>query len=92
MSHDDAVRMQLPDLDGAMLSTVMEGSPAYRAGIRPLDIIRSWGGIPVREFRDLYRLAETTPPNETVTVTLLRSGQEHTTNVTVGRLPELSEL
>ncbi len=92
VSHDDAVRMQLPDLDGAMLSTVMEGSPAYRAGIRPLDIIRSWGGIPVREFRDLYRLAETTPPNETVTVTLLRSGQEHTTNVTVGRLPELSEL
>ena len=87
VDHDDAVRMQLPDLDGAKLSTVVIGSPAHRAGIQPLDVIRSWDGIPIREYKNLFYLAETTPPNTTVTVTLFREGQEHTVPVTVGQLP-----
>lgn len=88
VNHDDAVRLQLPDLDGAKLRTVVSGSPAFAAGIRRYDIIRTWDGIPIKEFRDLFRLAETTPPNTTVEVTLLRNGKEHMTNVTVGILPD----
>ena len=88
VNHDDAVRLQLPDLDGAKLRTVVSGSPAFEAGIRPYDIIRSWDGIPIKEFRDLFRLAETTPPNTTVNITLLRGGKEHMTQVTVGTLPD----
>ena len=88
VNYDDAVRLQLPDLDGAKLATVVSGSPAFQAGIRPYDIIRTWDGIPIKEFRDLFRLAETTPPNTSVEITLLRGGKEHRTNVTVGTLPE----
>ena len=88
VDYDDAVRLQLPDLDGAKLATVASGSPAFQAGIRPYDIIRTWDGIQIKEFRDLFRLAETTPPNTTVEITLLRGGKEHRTNVTVGTLPE----
>lgn len=88
VNYDDAVQMQLPDLDGAKLTQVVRGSPAYRAGIRPLDIIRSWDGIPIKEFKNLFYLAETTPPNTTVNVTLIRDGHEHTLPVTVGRLPQ----
>ena len=92
VNHDDAVRLQLPDLDGAKLATVVSGSPAFQAGIRPYDIIRTWDGIPIKEFRDLFRLAETTPPNTTVEITLLRGGKEHRTNVTVGKLPDSRRL
>ncbi len=88
VDHDDAVRLQLPDLDGAKLASVVSGSPAYQAGIRPYDIIRTWDGIHIREFRDLFRLAETTPPNTRVEITLLRAGKEHRTMVTVGTLPD----
>lgn len=88
VSHGDALRMQLPDLDGAKLQTVFEDSPAYRAGMQPYDVIRSWNGTPIKEYRDLFRLAETTRPNTRVKVTLIRGGQEHTTEVTVGTLPE----
>jgi serine protease Do len=78
----------LPDLFGARLSQVVPNSPAYLAGFRPDDVIRAWNDIEIKEFKTLFRLAETTPPNETVDVTLLRKGEIHHTKVTLGELPE----
>ena len=88
VDHYDALKMQLPDLDGAKLATVARDSPAERAGIRRGDIIRRWNGIEVKEFNNLFRLAETTPPDTRVEVTILRNGQERLTEVVVGTLPE----
>lgn len=87
VNYRDAVRMQLPDLDGAKLSDVVPGSPAYQAGIRPDDIIRSWNGMEVKEFKNLFRFAEMTKPRTRVKVSLFRNGEEHVTEVTVGQLP-----
>lgn len=87
VEYRDAVRMQLPDLDGAKLSRVVPGSPAYHAGIRRNDIIRSWNGMEVKEFKNLFRFAEMTKPRTRVKVSLLRNGEERVTEVTVGTLP-----
>lgn len=87
VDYHDAVQMQLPDLHGAKLRDVLNGSPAYRAGIRPNDIIRSWNGTEIKEFKNLFRLAETTRPNTRVKVTLLRDGREHETEVIIGTPP-----
>jgi S1-C subfamily serine protease len=84
----DVQRLNLPDLNGAKLSSVSINSPADRAGIRPNDIIRSWNGIEIKEFKSLFRLAEMTRPNSTVAVTLLRNGQEHQATITLGELSE----
>lgn len=83
----DFARLQLPDLDGAKLAEVVPGSPAYQAGIRKNDIIRSWNGMEVKEFKNLFRFAEMTKPNTRVKVALLRNGEERQTEVTVGQLP-----
>ena len=88
----DAVRMHLPDLDGAKLARVVPGSPAYRAGIRQNDIIRSWNGMDVKEFKNLFRFAEMTKPSTRVKVSLLRNGEEHVTEVIVGTLPQPRQL
>ena len=88
VDHFDALRLKMTDLDGAKLARVARDSPAERAGIRQGDIIRSWNGIEVKEFKNLFRLAETTRPDTRVEVTLLRNGQEHLTEVVVGTLPE----
>ena len=87
VDYHDAVQMQLPDLHGAKLRDVVAGSPAHRAGIRPNDIIRSWNGTDIKEFKNLFRLAETTRPNTLVKVTLLRDGEERQTDVIVGTPP-----
>jgi serine protease Do len=88
VSFYDSQRLNLPDLSGAKLNQVVPNSPAYMAGIRPDDVIRMWNNIEVKEFKTLFRLAETTRPHETVDVTLLRDGKEHQTRVTLGELPD----
>jgi S1-C subfamily serine protease len=88
VDFDDVLQMQVPDLDGAKLSDIRTGSPAYNAGIRRGDIIRSWDGIEIKEFKDLYRVAEKAEPNSRVLVTLIRDGQERSTEVVVGTLPD----
>jgi serine protease Do len=84
----DARRMQLADLNGAKLLQVLSQSPAYRAGIRENDIIRSWNGIEIKEYKTLFRLAEMTEPYTTVDITLLRNGEQLRTQVTLDKLQE----
>jgi serine protease Do len=88
VSFYDSQRLNMPDLFGARLSRVEPDSPAFIAGIRPDDVIRAWNDIEIKEFKSLFRLAETTPPNETVDVTLLRNGELHHTKVKLGELPD----
>ncbi len=84
VDYFDATRMHMPDLDGAKADIVELGSPAYQAGIRRGDIIRSWGGRDVKEYNDLFRFAETARPNSSVQVKLIRDGTEHLTDVVLG--------
>jgi S1-C subfamily serine protease len=88
VSYYDSLQMNLPDLFGAKLNQIVPDSPASMAGFKPGDIIRAWNNIEIKEFKTLFRLAETTPPNETVDVVLLRNGKEHRTKVTLGVLAE----
>ena len=82
----DARLMNLPDLNGAKLTLVLDNSPAAKAGIQRNDIIRKWNGIEIKGHKRLYRLAEMTSPNSIVDVTLIRNGEEYQTKVTVGEL------
>ena len=88
VDHRYALKMQLPDLDGAKLESVQPGSPAHHAGIRQWDVIRTWDGVDVKDYKHLFRLAEMTSPDSRVKVSLVRDGQEHLAEVTVGTLPD----
>ena len=87
VNHWAAKRLGLPDLDGALLQRVERGTPAYQAGLRRLDVVRTWNDQPVHSFNTLYRLAERTEPGSVVEVSLIRDGQPHVATVTVGELP-----
>ncbi len=89
VSNADVRQLVLPDLNGAKLVHVQAGSPAASAGIQSLDVIRKWNGIPIRDYKTLYRLTEMTPPNSTVQVTLIRDGREFETTVRVGNRASL---
>ncbi len=87
----DARRMNLADLDGAKLLGVVSRppSPAYKAGLQENDIIRSWNGIEIKEYKTLYRLAEMTEPFSTVDITLIRNGEQLRTQVTLEQFQDL---
>lgn len=64
-------------------SAVASGSPADKAGIRERDIITEVNGVPVGSSGALTTLIGEYAPGDTVTVTILRGGNEQTVTVTL---------
>jgi S1-C subfamily serine protease len=92
---DTIEQLGLPRL-GAYVLHVSDGSPAYQAGIIAADedtglggdLIIALDGHPVRSFGDLNSfLVFHAGVGQTVEVTLLRNGQEHTLRITLGERP-----
>ena len=87
---DDDLRdaFDLPDRRGALVSQVMDGSPADDGGIERGDVILRFDGQDVGEMRDLPTIVSTTPIGKKVKVDILRKGREKTVKVKVGKLEE----
>lgn len=85
-----AKRFGLPDLEGAYVRKVGSDSPAYEAGIRQGDILRRWNGLPIRNYRQVFRFAEGAPVGSEATVDLWRRNNQgtlelHSVKVIVGQ-------
>ncbi|MBF9033083.1 PDZ domain-containing protein [Rhodobacterales bacterium HKCCE2091] len=61
---------------GAMVTQVSAGTPAEDAGLRRGDIVLAVDGTEVGSPRDLTRLIAADDPGETVTLTILRAGEQ----------------
>jgi serine protease Do len=69
---------------GALVVEVVRGGPSERAGLRPADVIVSFGGKPVHSNATLVDLAAHTRPGSSVEMLFLRNGIPAKTAVTVG--------
>jgi Do/DeqQ family serine protease len=72
---------------GVLVSDVMPGGPAERAGLRPGDVITELSGAPITEVPDLQKRIAAVSPGESVTLRGLRDGQSVSITVTVGEMP-----
>jgi serine protease Do len=82
-----AQAMKLGERQGALVSDVVLGSPAAKAGIHQGDIIVGFNSETVKESRDLPAMVARTPVGQEATVTLRRQGKTHEVPVTVGKHP-----
>jgi serine protease Do len=64
-------------------------SPAATAGIQPGDVLLKWNGVKVDSPGELRKHVEKTAIGSKANVLILRSGQEETLEVVVGRRPPL---
>jgi serine protease Do len=87
VTPDLAQAMKLEERQGALVSEVVAGSPAAKAGIRQGDVIVGFNGTTVEDAHDLPAAVAKTPVGEEVTMTLRRDGETRKVAVTVGRLP-----
>jgi len=95
ITEDIRLALDLPDRSGAIVNTVVqrlnngEGplSPAYKAGIRPGDIITSFDGKHVDNVHDFYIRAAYTLPGSTVELVVLREGKPLKLKVTLAARP-----
>jgi serine protease Do len=77
--------------EGALVSSVAEGSPAAQAGVRHGDVIVEYDGQKVGRTPELPRMVAATPVGKKVTMKVLRDGKEMSLPLTVARLMEKEE-
>ena len=83
-----AKSLGLKESKGALVSQVVPGGPADKAGFEQGDVIVNFDGKPVGDSKDLPRIVASTTVGKTVTVKLLRDGKEVERQAKVGEMEE----
>lgn len=73
---------------GVYVRTVEENSPAANAGLKVGDIITKINGDEISSIEQLNRYKNTHSIGETITLTIVRNGEEIDVEVTLGETPE----
>jgi S1-C subfamily serine protease len=83
-----AAAMKLSPGAGTLVNNVASEGPAFRANVRPGDVIASVAGHPVHDGRDLVRETLTHEVGQPVQLEIVRSGQHYAAQVTLSERPE----
>jgi serine protease Do len=92
LTPDLAKAFQREDKRGALVSSVAEGSPAHKAGLKPGDIIAEYNGRPVAKSEDLPRAVAETPVGKDVPLSVMRDGKTLALTVKVGELEDAGKV
>ncbi len=68
----------LTNSDGALVSSVVEGSSADRAGLRPSDLIITLNAVPVRSPKELDERIREAAPASPIKIGIIRGGKNET--------------
>jgi 2-alkenal reductase len=82
-----ASALNLNATEGAVITQVEASSPADRAGLQQNDVITAINGQPVDQDHQLISVLFTHKPGETVTLTILRNGQQSQVKLTLATHP-----
>lgn len=75
------------DVKGVLVNSVITGSPAEKAGIKPQDIITAFDGKAVNSPYELYSQVLSHKVGDNVKLTVSRNGQSLELNLTLAGLP-----
>ena len=80
-----AISLGLPATAGITIDTVVAGSPAAQAGLRPGDIITKVNDQQIDQQHPLTSIMAKTRPGDRARLTVIRGGQTQVIEVTLGR-------
>ena len=89
--QNDAARLNLPDINGALIREVILDSPADSAGLQKNDVVRSWDGKQIIGHGNLFRFVDMTAPNTKIKLVVFRDGAERELEVIVGSRRQIME-
>jgi serine protease Do len=78
------------DTTGALVSAVMEGSPADKAGVKAGDVIVDFNGKKIAKATDLPGLVADVPVGKDVPMVVVREGKEQGLNAHIAKLEDES--
>lgn len=79
-----ASALKLTEPSGAVITYVDQDGPACHAGLMENDVVVAYEGSKVDGPQQLQGLIHATPPQKTVTLTIMRNGQRKDMKVTLG--------
>ncbi|MFO0842243.1 MAG: PDZ domain-containing protein [Gemmataceae bacterium] len=74
---------------GAKVTSLTEGAPAEKAGLKANDVVTAVDGKPVKKADDFSAAIQGRKPGETITITVTRDGKPLTIQATLGEPPDL---
>jgi serine protease Do len=89
IDSERANALKLGEERGVEVKSVMEGSPADKAGIQPGDVILTYNGEQILGAQQLSRLVQETPPGRRVKLQYWREGKTLSAVVVVGAASSL---
>jgi serine protease Do len=88
MTADLAESFGLPEVRGALVSQVIQDSPAEKAGLRRGDVILAFAGVEIDAINDLPRLVAAAPVGSSAQLTIFREGKTLQVQVTIAELED----
>jgi serine protease Do len=88
MTPELAKQFNLPDMNGALVTTVDPDSPAGKAGFKEGDFVTEFNGQKVKDMRQFRLMVSQIAPGTKVTLRLVRDGKEKTLTATLGEMPK----
>ena len=92
MTPELAKSFGMKEKKGALVSEVVPGSPAEKAGIEQGDVIMEFDGKAVADSQDLPRMVASTPVGKSVNIKLWRNEKALDRQVKVGEMEETVEV
>jgi serine protease Do len=92
LTRELAASLGVSRMEGALVSQVLDGSPAATAGVRRGDVIVALDGRKINRATDLSLLVAATPVGKDIAVSVLRDGKPMTLTARVARREGLAGL
>ncbi len=83
VNQEIAKEQKLPAIEGAVINTVISGSPADKAGLKKGDVVLHANGRAVRTGYDLRNQQGLTPIGQPLELTVTRNGQQRNVRITI---------
>ncbi len=90
ISPEDKDALGLKSVRGAIISQVVPGGPADKAGLKPYDVVVKINGKEIKNETELKVIVGATMPGNTLTLEIIRNGKRLIKKVKVGKLGKKS--
>jgi serine protease Do len=87
LSKELAESFGMKNTNGALVAAVEKNGPADKGGLEAGDVIVKFDGKPIMASSDLPRAVAAAKPGKSVSVEVLRKGNQKTLNVAIGEMP-----
>jgi serine protease Do len=88
VTEDLAAGLGLEQATGVLVADLVPGSPAAAADLKTGDVILRAAGQPLNSAKDLSKLVAATKSGTSMTLRVVRDGQERDLTLTIGRMPD----